>query len=215
MKSPSPKRLASLRSKSTSDTETWVDQELAGCEFKNERLCRRFGKLLEQVGSTMGQSIPFVCQDWAMPRRHIAFCPMSESMRRRSFLAIFRRPAIEQLQRIGLVLVLHDTTEFSYQRVDQEPIGISKLVPIPRRDLAGNMASFTTCAILMHSSLVVTTDGIPLGMAAIKFWTRKQFKGPDTLERKVNQTRIPIEKNESVRWLENLKQSTELLSSPQ
>jgi hypothetical protein len=52
-------------------------------------------------------------------------------------------------------------------------------------------------------------------MAAVKFWTRKKFKGTDALKRKVNPTRIPIEKKESVRWLENLKQSTELLSSPQ
>jgi hypothetical protein len=24
----------------------------------------------------------------------------------------------------------------------------------------------------MHSSLAVTTDGVPLGLAAVKFWTR-------------------------------------------
>ncbi|WP_253610395.1 MULTISPECIES: IS4/Tn5 family transposase DNA-binding protein [unclassified Bradyrhizobium] len=49
----------------TTGIETWVDQEVAGCEFKDERLGRRFCKLLAQVGSDMGQSIPLVCQDWA------------------------------------------------------------------------------------------------------------------------------------------------------
>ncbi|MCP3463578.1 transposase DNA-binding-containing protein [Bradyrhizobium sp. CCGUVB23] len=38
---------------------------IAGCEFKDERLGRRFGKLPAQIGSDMGQSIPLVCHDWA------------------------------------------------------------------------------------------------------------------------------------------------------
>jgi hypothetical protein len=67
----------------------------------------------------------------------------------------------------------------------------------------------------MHSSLAVTTDGLPLGLAAIKFWTRSKFKGTNAFKRKIIPTRVPIEQKESVRWLENLKQSTELLNDPQ
>jgi hypothetical protein len=29
----------------------------------------------------------------------------------------------------------------------------------------------------MHSSLAVTIEGVPPGLAAVKFWTRKKFKG--------------------------------------
>ncbi|MGY4622984.1 hypothetical protein ACVWY3_000740 [Bradyrhizobium sp. USDA 4486] len=65
----------------------------------------------------------------------------------------------------------------------------------------------------MHSSLAVTIEGVPLGLAAVKFWTRKKFKGTAALKKKINPTRIPIEKKESVRWLENLKQSTQLFGS--
>ena len=63
----------------------------------------------------------------------------------------------------------------------------------------------------MHSSLAVTTDGLPLGMVAVKFWNRKKFKGTAALKRKINPTRVPIEGKESMRWLANLRQSTELL----
>ncbi|MGY3372014.1 hypothetical protein ACVWZL_009139 [Bradyrhizobium sp. GM2.4] len=59
----------------------------------------------------------------------------------------------------------------------------------------------------MHSSLAVTIEGVPLGLAAVKFWTRKKFKGTAALKKKINPTGIPIEKKESVRWLENLKRS--------
>ena len=73
----------------------------------------------------------------------------------------------------------------------------------------------TVCGILMHSSLAVTTQGVPLGLAAVKFWTRKKFKGCDALKRKINPTRVPIEEKESYRWLENLRQSTALFGQPQ
>ena len=42
-------------------------------------------------------------------------------------------------------------------------------------------------------------------MAAVKFWARRKFKGTAALKKKINPTRIPIEKKA------NLKQSTQLL----
>lgn len=67
----------------------------------------------------------------------------------------------------------------------------------------------------MHSSLAVTTDGLPLGLAAVKFWTRKKFKGSKALSNKINQTRIPIEQKESFCWLANLRESTSLIALPE
>jgi hypothetical protein len=67
----------------------------------------------------------------------------------------------------------------------------------------------------MHSSLAVTVDGLPLGLAAIKFWTRDKFHGANALKRRINPTRVTIEQKESYRWLENLRQSTALLTEPE
>jgi hypothetical protein len=66
----------------------------------------------------------------------------------------------------------------------------------------------------MHSSLVVTPDGLPLGLSAVKFWTRDEFKGTNALKKHINPTRVPIEEKESIRWLQNLSESTELLGAP-
>ncbi|MEX3969707.1 hypothetical protein [Paraburkholderia caribensis] len=48
----------------------------------------------------------------------------------------------------------------------------------------------------------------------MKFWTRKRFKGASELKRHINPTLVPIEEKESWRWLENMRQSTELLDDP-
>lgn len=64
----------------------------------------------------------------------------------------------------------------------------------------------------MHSSLAVTTEGLPLELTTAKFWTRKKFKGSAPLK-KINPTRVPVEKKESFR-LDNVRQSTGLLGDP-
>ena len=67
----------------------------------------------------------------------------------------------------------------------------------------------------MHSSLAIPEDGLPLGLAAVKFWNREKFKRTAQLKRKINPTRVPIEAKESIRWLENLRQSIVLLGTPE
>src|SRR6266567_1705957 len=135
-------------------SDAWFDRELAGCSFADERLSKRLRKLVAQIGSAMGQSIPLVCQDWANTKAAYRF--------------------------------------FSNDRVSEADI------------LAGHF----------QSTFAVTNEGLPLGLAAIKFWTRKKFKGTAALKKKINPTRVPIEKKESIRWLENVQQSTALLADP-
>ena len=108
------------------------------------------------------------------------------------------------------MLILHDTTEFSYQREKPELVGTTKSINCGR-DEVGRSRLRTICGIMMHSSLAVTTEGLSLGLAAIKFWTGKKSKRCNALKKQINPTRVPIEEKESIRWLENLKRSTELL----
>jgi hypothetical protein len=106
---------------------------------------------------------------------------------------------------------VHDTTEFSYKREDMAAVGLISKGSV-RKDAQGRPVYFTTCGINLHSSLVVTLDGLPLGLTAVKFWSRKAFKGRKAKRKAHN---APIEEKESVRWLENLCSSTELLGRPQ
>jgi hypothetical protein len=80
--------------------------------------------------------------------------------------------------------VLHDTTEFTFQREKTHAIGLTYRIN-SGRDKAGQLRSHTVCGILMHSSLAVTMEGIPLELAAVEFWTRKRFKGTAALKKKI------------------------------
>ena len=195
------------------DGETWADREVAGCVFKDARLSDRFRILLKRLGSSMGASIPLACQDWANTKAAYRFFSNGRVSEEDILTGHFQSTRDRFAGTDGPILVLHDTTEFSYQREQPALIGLTKRIN-SGRDKAGRLRSHTVCGILMHSSLAVTCDGLPLGLTAIKFWTRKKFRGTKALKKKINPTRVPIEKKESVRWLQNLTQSTELLSEP-
>lgn len=55
----------------------------------------------------------------------------------------------------------------------------------------GRLRHHAVCGILMHSSLAVTVEGLPLGLAAVKFWNRDKFRGTAALKRKIVSAAFP------------------------
>jgi hypothetical protein len=197
----------------TEDNATWVAGEVAGCRFHDARLGKRLSSLLHQLGGSIGGTIPFACQDWANTKAAYRFLS-NDDVDEQGILAGHFQATRDRAQACsGPLLILQDTTEFSYKRDKPELVGF-KGITHSRRDEAGRPRPHTTCGILMHSSLAVTAQGLPLGLCAVKFWSRQKFKGTNALKRKVNPTRVPIEEKESVKWLLNLRQSTALIDDP-
>lgn len=194
--------------------EHWADREIDESAFKDARLGRRFSGLLKQIGDGMGGSIPFACQDWANTKAAYRFFANDRVEEADILSGHFAATRARYDDSHGPILLIQDTTEFSYQRAGTDAIGRTKSVN-SGRDKSGRWRHHTVCGMLMHSSLAVTTDGLPLGLAAVKFWTRKKFKGTAQLKKKINPTRVPIEKKESIRWLDNLRQSIQRLEQPE
>ena len=44
--------------------EVWVERELDGGAFPDQRLKARLGKLLGDLGQRIGDTVPTACQDW-------------------------------------------------------------------------------------------------------------------------------------------------------
>ena len=120
------------------ESESWIDRESSGCEFRDARLGDRFRKLLTQIGSAMGQSIPLVCQDWANTKAAYRFFSNDRVSEADILAGHFQSTRDRAAATEGLVLVLHDTTEFSYQREKSEAIGVTKSIN-SGRDKAGRL----------------------------------------------------------------------------
>ncbi|MGD1106040.1 MAG: IS4 family transposase [Terracidiphilus sp.] len=202
------------RASDEAGTDAWIDNEVVGCEFEDVRHGKRLRQLLEQLSSKVGAATPWACQDWANTKAAYRFFGNERISEANILAGHFSSTRDRFAAAKGLpILILHDTTEFSYRHEDTASIGILKKLPTSAGK-PGPPRYYTSCGILMHSSLVTTGEGLPLGLAAIKFWNRDKFHGANALKRRINPTRVRIEKKESIRWLENLRQSTELLGDP-
>lgn len=197
-----------------SSCNDWTEIEVEAAAFADARLHRRFASLLRQLAAGVGTSIPGACGDWAGVKaayRFLANRRVSEG----DILGGHVAATTERFRACrGVVLLVQDTTEFTYRRIATTAIGVTKSVN-SGRDAEGRWRHHTLCGLLMHTSLAVTEDGVPLGVTALKVWTRSKFKGTAALKRVVNPTRVPIEGKESIRWLDSLRESVGLLGNPE
>ena len=111
---------------------SWVDQELAGSTFNDERLGRRLRKLLVQMAGAVGAPIPLACQDWADTEAAYRFLSNGAVGEAEILAGHLRSTRGRVAAAAGPILVLQDTTEFSYQRARPERIGALTTAPSRR-----------------------------------------------------------------------------------
>jgi hypothetical protein len=203
-----------MRDDISSSATTWQEEELSAATLPDKRLAHRLRRLLEQLSAAPGKPIPAACGDWAATKAAYRFFDNPRVTEHGILAGHFAGTAARVAASEGQILILQDTTEFIYSRAQPGKIGFTKTVNAGRYK-AGQLKTQTLCGMLMHSSMAVTLTGTPLGLTAVKFWTRMKFKGTLALKRHINPTRLPIETKESYRWLENLRQSIALVGTPE
>src|SRR3954463_5365814 len=137
------------------DANAWIDREIAGCRFADERLSGRPRTLLAQMAGAMGGSIPLACQNWTATKAAYRFFTND----RGSEGEILPGPFLATRDRAagvgGPPMVLHDTTELSYRRRRPERVGQTCRVD-SGKDEQGRYRQHTVCGLLMHASLAGT-----------------------------------------------------------
>src|SRR2546421_9166823 len=127
-------------------SEPWIDQELAGCRFQDVRLEKRFRTLLEQLSTGVGESIPLVCQDWANTKAAYRFLSNERVSEAAILAGHFQSTRDRYLAEPGPVLILHDTTEFSFKREDIGSIGMLNK-GVAGQDYQGRLRHYTSCGL--------------------------------------------------------------------
>ncbi|MEG3081840.1 transposase DNA-binding-containing protein [Halomonas sp. 5021] len=192
----------------------WRKKRLAAIWVSDARLNRRLGMILEDIGERPDRSLPTAFQDWANAQADYRFFANENVSEDKILEGHFAASALRIQATDGPILILQDTTEFSFKCSSPEKIRFTN-VSTGRKMKEGRHQQHTVCGLLMHASLAITPEGLPLGLTATKFWTRDRFKGSSALKRKVNPTRVSNDQKESIRWLDNLRLSTELVDSPE
>ena len=194
--------------------QNWVGTETARCDLGDVRLNRRLEAMLAALGDRPGKSLPTAFQDWSNTKAAYRFFSNENVSEDKILEGHFAATGLRFEATNGPILILQDTTEFTFKRSAPEKVGFTK-ISTGRKMKEGRFQKHAVCGLLMHASMAITPDGLPLGLTAAKFWSRSKFKGTAALKRKINPTRVPIEEKESMRWLDNLRLSTELTGAPE
>ncbi len=172
----------------------WSKEEFSGIDFNDKRLNKRFIKLSEALSSQPSVPINQACQDWSDTKAAYRLFD-NEKVTPQEILRVHKERTQQRIRDYPLVLAIQDTTYLDYTRHPKKkglgPIGTTK------QDIQG---------LLMHSTLAVSPQGLPLGLLSQEIWARQEGEQGKKKERK----RRSIEEKESYKWLKALIETAEL-----
>ena len=85
--------------------------------------------MLEHLWNGIGESIPLACQDWANTKAAYRFFSNDRVNEKEILRGHFQLTRERVATTSDFVLVLQDTTEFSYERDEPELIGATRIIP--------------------------------------------------------------------------------------
>jgi len=176
--------------------EQWAALEFADVELHDARLNRRCQELAVALGQQPTAYINQACEDWAATKAAYRFFDNTQKVTPAGISAPHQQRTVERMSQQPLVLAVQDTTFFNYSHHPQtEGLGEIGTKKQQQRGFG------------LHSTLVVTPAGLPLGTLTQQFFTRPIGEPAHT---PAELQRLPIEEKESYRWLEAFEQTLAL-----
>jgi len=164
----------------------WVEQELKHIDLGEARLEKRLRKIVNDFSQNPTASIPEFCGGWSATKAAYSFFanPASDEQK---IIKAQRQGTLVRIKGQSRILILQDTTSFDFSAH-------------PHTKGLGLLDNAKSRGFLTHTSLVVTPDGVPLGVLAQESWVRDE----DELGKSAQRHQRPITDKESYKWLKAL-----------
>lgn len=172
-----------------------IEQELQTANFGDERLNKRFKKMVTDFVDNPGKSVPEACKDWAATKGAYGFWN-SEHVDTDNIIHPHRQSVLERIAEHPLVLLVQDTTEINYTHL-KATTGLGYLEAEYQRGFK------------LHTTLAISPEPVPLGILHQKYWIRP----PDEYGKREDRRQKSIEEKESYRWIEAMNAAAEMIPS--
>lgn len=174
-----------------SSTLNWIEEEFKFVDFNDKRLVGRFKKIILTMTNKAQSLISSAFDSWADIKACYRFIE-NKKITLSSMLTPHKEKTLERIeQEKSPVLLIQDTSYFDYNSREKTP----DLDYIMRHPNSGDPIE----GLILHSTMAVTTDGLPLGLFDQRFIDRKSFHDSPRQTRHWNKR---IEEKESFRWIE-------------
>ncbi len=168
------------------DTTSWAVSEFADAELGDLRRTQRLVELAHALAQRPGAALPEACGNGAMLKAAYRFFT-NDAIVPDDMLQSHIEATYSRLSAAPLVLAVQDTTEANWTNL-RVTEGLGPL---------GNSACH---GLLVHTTLAITPERVPLGLLAQQVWARD----PDDIGKRARRKQLPISQKESQKWLNSL-----------
>jgi hypothetical protein len=167
----------------------WAESEFRNVDFGDQRLTRRLIRVAEDLSGRPLAPINQASEDWAATKGAYRLFS-NEKVEEEELFVVHQERTRQRVSGLEVLLAIQDTTYLNYS--DHE--NCEGLGYIGTENLKG---------IVLHHTLAVTPEGLPLGLLTQKKTTRIELKrfSPEV------RSKLPIEEKESFRWIESLRET--------
>ena len=173
----------------------WALEESASADFGDERLNARYALIVSSIGNRPNLSIPAGCNGRAEMEATYRFTD-NPKVTFEQILAPHGQSTLRRATEHKVVLFVQDTTELDLTRPQQQVEG------------AGGLDGSRRRGVFAHLVHAFSTDGTPFGTSSAHIINRPEEpknKGKTKVEKEKQRTQLPIERKESMRWLNGLR----------
>lgn len=182
------------------DAAQWAAQEFGGAKLGDSRLAERLVASASALGAMPGRTLSGARQgDWPAVKGYYRMIdkPDDSDLNAGAILAPHRARTVQRMMGQPTVLCIQDGTDLNYNQLDQcIDLGV----------LSKNQTGAKTRGLHLHSTFVVSTQGLPLGVLNAQFSAPQPKSDTDTRQ----PASIPIEEKKTFVWIEGLRGCVEL-----
>jgi len=175
--------------------------EVREADLGDQRLNKRLGKVVEELGANPNLSIPAATDRRAEMEAAYRFFD-NDKVTPQKILQPHIDATRERISQCDRVLLVQDTTELDLTRPSQQVEG------------AGPMDSESRRGAFVHPLMAFDSNGIPLGTVWQKTWTRDSIGTTLSVsEKQKRRAATPIEDKESMKWIEGFRAAREVAAA--
>lgn len=182
------------------DGKNWAKQEFGGAPLGDARLSQRLVEIAQSKAEKPGLSFSGVTEgDWPSVKAFYRFIdhPDEDAVSMPHILQPHRERTVQRMKAQRTVLCIQDGSDLNYSSLAQcQGLGV----------IGTNQTSAQSRGLHLHTTLAVSTNGLPLGVLLAQCLA-SELKSPDDHR---PGWAIPIEEKETFLWIEGLRDTMEL-----
>ncbi len=184
------------------DSKDWTEKEFEMVDLGDDRLNQRLIKISQQILESPQSNINNACGDWSETKAAYRFF-QNDNINYQDIIDAHAQMTKERAKQEETILAIQDTTYFNYTHHPKtEGLGVLTKSKGKHKD------EILTLGLCMHTTLGITTEGLPLGILDQYIFSREELpKEKKELKNKSHNTALPIEEKESIRWLDSMRQT--------